>query len=257
MTDQREPRLKLSENAWLAIFPVVGTYLAFLFQSSYFSYFGVPVSMVNIDIPKIIFSMAAIAVACVIFIAIFAFVGDILRSKNPIIRIVGRGLAGVAVFLPFILAATQAFTTRQLLTNGLILLGLWSVNFWPPPQKPGENKTYLARLGESLDQQDLALKSEPKNLKQIVGDSVMGPFSFIFFGSIYVLMLGGYCATVFGGKSYLKDNPDALYVGKTDGAYIFTIVDPKTNTFGNRILLLDAGSPIELVAKDRKVTRAR
>jgi hypothetical protein len=257
MTDQRDIRTRLSENVWLALLPIVGTYLAFLFQSSYFGYFGVPASMVDVDIPKIIFAMAAIAVAGVIFIAMFAFVADLFRAQNPIIRIIGRGLTGVVIFLPFILAATQAFTTKQLLTNGLILLALWSHNFWPPPQKTGESKSYLERLGEQLDEQDRALKSEPKNIKQIAGDSVIAPFSLIFFGSIYVLMLGGYCASTFGGRTYLQSNPNALYVGKTDGAYIFSIVDPKTNTFGNRIVLLDASNPLELVITDRKATRAR
>ncbi|MCF7223868.1 hypothetical protein L3V18_19165 [Lysobacter sp. TLK-CK17T] len=247
----------MSENAWLALLPILGTYLAFLFQSSYFSYFGVPASMVDVDIPKIIFSMAAIAVAGVIFIAMFTFAADLFRAQNPIIRIVGRGLTGMVIFLPFVLAATQAFTAKQLMANGLVLFALWSHNFWPPPQKTGESKSYLEQLDEQLNEQDRALKNKPSNIKQIAGDSVIAPFSLILFGSIYVLMLGGYCASTFGGKTYLQSNPNALYAGKADGVYIFTIVDPETDTFGNRILLLDASNPLELVATDRKVTRAR
>lgn len=257
MSEQREPKIRLSEHAWLALFPVIGTYLAFLFQASYFGYFGVPVSMVDVDIPKIVFSMAAIAIAFIFFVVLFAIAADLFHARNPIIRVIGRGITGVVIFLPFILVATQAFTITQLLTNGAILLFLWLLNFVPAPQGPGEKESYLARLGRQLDQQDNALRSKPRNLKQIVGNSVLGPFSLIFFGSVYVLMLGGYCASVFGGTAYLKSNLDALYVGKTDRAYIFTIVDPDTGTFGDQILLLDGSNPLELITKDREVTKAR
>lgn len=257
MTEQRDTRIQFSENVWLALLPVAGTYIAFLFQASYFSYFGVPVSMVNIDIPKIIFSMAAIALAGVLLVTIFAFVADLLRSQNPIVKIIGRGLTVVVFFLPFILAATEVFTARQLIAYGLISITAWVLNFWPPPQNPGEKKSYMERLTEQEDERHKLSENKPINVKQAVGESVVGPFSLFFFGSIYVLMLGAYCASMFGSHSYLEGNKDALYAGKIDGAYVFTIVDPKNNTFGHQILLLDSGSSVELVRSDRRVIRSR
>lgn len=248
-------KFRLSENAWLTLVPVIATYLVFLFQSSYFSYFGVPVSMVDVDVPKIIFSMAALALAALFLVVLFAAVADLLRSQNPVVQIIGKGLAGMAIFLPFILAATDVFTAKQLATYGALFLCLWLTNFWPPAQKEGESKSYMERLGEQEERYAKAIKAEPRNIKQAVGTNVLGPFSLVFFLSIYVMMLGTYCASVFGGGTYLKDNPDALYVGKTDGAYIFTIVDSETNTFGNNILLKDSGGSIELVRSHRKASR--
>lgn len=248
-------KFRLSENAWLTLVPVIATYLAFLFQSSYFSYFGVPFSMVDIDVPKIIFSMAALALAAVLLVILFAAVADLFRSQNPVVQIIGKGLAGVVMFLPFIIAATDAFTAKQLLTYGALFLCLWLANFWPPAQEEGQIKSYMERLREKEEKYTKAMKTEPRNIKQAVGATLLGPFSLVFFLSIYVMMLGTYCASVFGGTTYLKANPDALYVGKTDGAYIFTIVDPEKNTFGNNILLIDGGSGIELVHSDRKASR--
>lgn len=40
---------------------------------------------------------------------------------------------------------------------------------------------------------------------------------------------------------YLKSNMNALYVGRSDDAYIFTIVDPETNTFDDEVMLVDVG----------------
>ena len=252
---ENSSKFRLSENAWLALVPVIATYLAFLFQSSYFSYFGVPFSMIDVDAPKIIFSMTALALAAVLLVILFAAVADFLRSQNPVVQIIGKGLAGVVTFLPFILAATDVFTAKQLLIYGALFLCIWLANFWPPAQKEGEHMSYMERLREQEERYKKAIKAEPRNIKQAVSTNVLGPFSLVFFLSIYTMMLGTYCASEFGGQTYLKDNPDALYVGKTGGAYIFTIVDPETNTFGNKILLKDDGSSLELVRSDRKASR--
>jgi hypothetical protein len=211
--------------------------------------------MVDVDIPKIVFSMAALTLAAVFLIVLFAAVADLLRSQNPVVQIIGKGLAGVTIFLPFILAATDVFTITQLTTYGVIFLCLWLTNFWPPAQKEGESTSYMERLREQEEAYTKAIKSEPRNIKQAVGTNVLGPFSLLFFLSIYVMMLGTYCASVFGSGTYLKENPDALYVGRAGGAYIFTIVDPKTNTFGDNILIKDVGSTIELVRSKRKASR--
>lgn len=257
MTEESSFTQKLSENMWLAALPVAGTYLAFLFQSSYFSYFGVPMSMVDIDIPKIIFSMAAIVIAAVIYLMLLAFVVDLFRAKNPIVRVVGQGLLTVAIFLPIILAASSVFTTRQLMFQALVLIGLWAVNgFWVQPQKSGESRSYLERLGDRLDNERSALKAKPTNVKEVVGTSIIGPFSLLMFGSLYVVMLGAYCASAFGGTMYLKSNMNALYVDRSDDAYIFTIVDPETNTYDNNVVLIDAGQSIELIRSSRKASRA-
>lgn len=248
-------QFRLSENAWLSLIPIVATYLVFLFQSSYFSYFGVPVSMVDVDIPKIIFSMVALGLAAVLLIVLVSAVADLLRSQNPIVQIIGKGLTSVVFFLPFILAATNVFTPLQLMTYGGLFLFLWLINLWPPAQKEGESKSYIERLRDQEEAYAKAIKAEPRNIKQIIGANVLGPFSLVFFLSIYVLMLGTYCASVFGGNTYLRENPDALYVGRGNGAYIFTIVDRKTNTFGDQILLVDAGSKIELIRSKRKASR--
>lgn len=257
MTEESSSTQKLSENMWLAALPVAGTYLAFLFQSSYFSHFGVPMSMVDVDIPKIIFSMAAIVIAAVIYLMLLAFVIDLFRAKNPILRVVGQGLLTVAIFLPIILAASNTFTTKQLIFQALVLIGLWAANgFWPQPQKSGESRSYLERLGDRLDSENSALKSKPANVKQLVGTNVLGPFSLLMFGSLYVVMLGAYCASAFGGTMYLKSNMNALYVGRSDDAYIFTIVDPGTNTYDNNVVLVDVGQSIELVRSSRKASRA-
>ncbi|MDR7193439.1 hypothetical protein [Luteimonas terrae] len=248
-------KFRISENAWLTTIPVVATYLVFLFQSIYFSYFGVPVSMVDVDVPKIIFSTAALALAAVFLIVLFAAVADLLSSQNPVVQIVGKGLTGVVIFLPLILASKSVFTTAQLTTYGIIFFGLWLTNFWPPARKEGESKSYIERLRAQEEAYTKAIKSEPRNIKQAVGTNVLGPFSILFFLSIYVMMLGTYCASVFGGGTYLRENPDALYVGRTGGAYIFTIVDPETNTFGKEVLLKDAGSTIELIRSERKARR--
>lgn len=96
-------------------------------------------SMVDVDIPKIIFSMAAIVIAAVIYLMLLAFVVDLFRAKNPIVRVVGQGLLTVAIFLPIILAASSVFTTRQLMFQALVLTGLWAVWFLgPATEKRGE-----------------------------------------------------------------------------------------------------------------------
>lgn len=245
MNDSNGLHSKLSENAWLAMMPILATYLAFLFQGSYFAYFGVPMSLIDIDVPKIIFSMAALVVAGFLALMLFAAVADTLRSQNPIIRIFGRGLLGVVLFSPFIIAGVNFYTIKQNLFFGGILFVIWMLNFLPPPQKAGEFKSYLERLREQEERYGEAIA--PKNVKQMFGERVIAPFSLIVLLSIYVMMLGGYCASVFGGTSHLKDNPGAIYVGKANGAYIFTIVDPKTNAFGNQVLLISDGEKIELV----------
>lgn len=245
-------QFRLSENAWLTLIPIVATYLVFLFQCSYFGYFGVPLSMVDVDIPKIIVSMAALSLAAVLLILLFSAVADLLRSQNPIVQIFGKGLMIVVFFLPFILAASSVFTRSQLITYGGLFLVLWLLNFWPPAQKEGESKSYMERLRDQEEAYTKAIKSDPKNIKQAIGKTVLGPFSLVFFLSIYVLMLGTYCASIFGGNTHLKGNPDALYVGRVNEAYIFTIVDPHSNTFGDQVQLIGTGTNIELVRSKRK-----
>lgn len=245
---------RLSESAWLTLIPVVATYLAFLFQSSYFSYFGVPISLVEVDLPKIIFAMVALTIAFVLFSVLFAFVADILRSRNVVIQIVGKGLTAVVTFSPFVLVATDAYSPSQLSIAAVFFLLVWLLNFLPPQQKIGEKKTYFERLQMQEDEYLEGIRSKPLNAKQAIGKRVLEPFFLVFFLSLYVMMLGAYCASLFGGSTYLKSDANALYVGRSNGAYIFTKVDPKTNTFGDQIYIVGGGD-LELVHTTRTAKR--
>lgn len=253
MNDPKEPGFKLSENAWIALIPILATYLAFLFQGSYFSYFGVPMTLIDIDAPKLIFSMVALVIAGFFAAMLFAAVADILRSRNPVVRIFGRGLLGLVLFLPLIVAAIDINTIWQNLMIGGVLVFAWVINFLPPAQKAGESKSYLDRLREQEDAYGRAVK--PQNAKQIFGEKIIAPFSLVVLLSLYVMMLGGYCASAFGGATHLKGNPNALYVGRANGAYVFTLIDPETNTFGTQVLLLSDGDKIELVRGKNRAAR--
>lgn len=242
---------QLSEGALLAAAPIVGTYLAYVFQWSYLGFFGVPSSLIEIDLPKIIASITAITCAAVVFSALLAFGYDFVLSKNVFLRIVGKWIVGAIVFSPFIVGSFQVYSATELAIYAVILLVLGLTSFIPPSQKPGESLSYWERLERQQKLNDELDVSPPTTVRQLFGSKILGPFSLVVFGSLYVSVLGHYFAAKGETHRVLNEQPDFLYVAKSGDSYIFAKIDLATNMLTGDIVLIgnDSDHPIAMTTK--------
>lgn len=216
-----------NENVLLALVPVLATFFSLIFQMSYFSYFGVPPSFIELDINKIVFSVAAIVLASYLYGVLLAFAYSLSgNSKFLLVRFLGRFLVPIFMFSPLMLMSISVGSYFPV----VFFVVLSCIAAWAP-KKVDDNE--LRRVGS--------------------GGLFNGLGSVFFYGSIYVFLLGYFWASVLGSSNYLKDNRDALFVAKVGDSYVFTMVDPETNEFGKELLVLSSSEKIELVTQDRVV----
>lgn len=244
MSEKNKFTLRPSESILLASLPIVGVYIPFLFQWGCFIYFGIPASLIDVDVQKIVLSTVVAAVAVLIFAMIFSFVIDFYKSGGIIIRLICRILFTVTIFLPFIFVI---YSIWQKILVLICLIVMASTEFFEAFEWRKGDKSYAERLEQAVKKS--SENESPKNVKQFFGDAILAPFCFFILCSIYVVMLGYYCGPWFVGGTHLKDNQNLIFVGRNNDSYIFVVIDPATKKFGKNFVVRDSSNPIELTVK--------
>ena len=247
MADQDSKKINfagLSDNLLIALVPLAGTYLAFVFQFSYFRFYGIPSSLIELDIPKIVFSISAIIGAAFFYSMLLNSLASLTSSTNPVLNILGRQLIVLIFILPLLLGLS-AIGQWQTLLYGVFLLAVALSRYIPPRNRAGENLPYLERLRR---REETPVRTEVRisTARSRFEDRVIAPVVLVMFGSIYVLILGFVSAGVASKHHVLVSQPDAIYVTKSHDHFVFVKYDAKTHRLKSQLIFLPGDASVEL-----------
>ena len=248
LTDQLAKRVGISEGVLLAAVPVLGTYLAFVFQLGYLWSFGLPPSLIELGLTQIVISIAAIIAAACFYLMVLDRVARLSRLANPILRELGEWLLMLTATAPIVVPVLIVVPPLgKLLLVGIFALSFVS-SFIPARQKPGEQLSYVERLREK---QDRPREGNEFPVFSTMERTLLLPVMAVALVSVVVFMLGMFSVGLQTSRVVLKSQPNLIYVTKHQDSFVFARYDVSSRLFTGELLFLQSTSerPLELIKK--------
>ncbi len=220
-TEKKEKRgfLLASEAIWLAVIPFIGTFVVFVYEYSYLSFYGIPAGFIQLDVVKIISASAAIIFLVLVLLFMTFYVRFLAGGEHPLQRALVTPLTMCLMLGPFLYLGRAEFKWQ-------ILAGVFVVSYLfclvgPFFDRGNDDAGYLERLRKS--------NSEPINVEY--KDKAFGVFaeyiSFPVFFTFLVAMLGDYNAAE--KIAYMKvAGENRVLIEVYGDLMIFKDFDPKT-----------------------------
>ncbi|HFH4653809.1 hypothetical protein [Pseudomonas aeruginosa] len=232
-----------SEAILIAIIPFVGTYIAFLYEAGYASYYEIPISFIQIDALSIISSSTLVVLFIYAFFVLLDLARKIVKGSHPVRK---------ALALPLTMTIVSAFfivfldIPNKILLISAVFLFATTITYLPPLFKRDTKDNYLKRL-------EIQNANENKRLKEKNPEStrrdIISPIAFLFVFGLLIFKGGIMHAE---DKTYyyvLKDSPNKALVSNYGDNLIFSTFDQRTKTFTGEITFakLDSSNPLPLI----------
>jgi len=236
----------LTEGLLLAAVPIVGSFIAYLYEFGYVGYFRVPPSFIQLDVTRILAATAVIVISATVYLAILASVADVAMGRNPIIRSLGRSLLFAFFWLPFLLLVPDTPSTWLSLAV-LAAVPLFG-ELLPPLFKRGTGLRYMERLTESEEVYRANRDRSFKTIGQAFGAVILVPVGGILFASFLVVLLGNSWARNQTTFWALADQPDAIMIAHYGDVALFKRVDITSKSVTDELLIykLSSSAPLRL-----------
>lgn len=225
-----------SEGLLLAAIPFVGTYLTFLFEYGYLSYYDVPISIVQIDFTRIVSASSAIVFSLVYIFVAFMFITIIIRSDNIYRKILLSPF--VSAFLVGILAYLIPYSTNLWWLCGVIFLGHLSIELIAPFFRKDKTISYVQALTKQVEDENKTTEKSPTTLKD--------RFALLLTLSFIVSLIGLHFASEKDSYWVIDTHPDMIVVEIYGNTIILKEYDAKTKIIGSKLLLLNRDSDKEI-----------
>jgi hypothetical protein len=226
---EQPARSRLSEGAMLALVPVIGSALAFLFESGFLYFYGIPSSFVKLDVPSIV--QASILLLCTG--AMLVLLGGLaaewsVQRESTLKRVIGTSLPYVLFMLVALLALRPTALQQWLpLLVGMVVLAVLGV-YGEAWFKGDAALPFHRRVDAVLAQE--RMRDEENSRKQ--------PVTRFHKILLIVMTVGALCSFVFQSgiatakarKTYLALKVDStlLFVEQYGELSLFKRFDPKT-----------------------------
>ncbi|HBO4377780.1 hypothetical protein QOT40_09965 [Pseudomonas aeruginosa] len=212
-------RLTSGESFAIAALPFIGTCVSFVFESLYLKYYDAPVSLIQMDITRIVSANIIIGFLSIgVVFGIFTTIKVIVKSKNPIRRALFAPLFYMAFFGIAIYISPIPY--KAYLFWGAFAFFMLSQFGWPV-FTGDKSKSYLERLSKQNEIESSSNDEPPKLTLPLV-------LSAAFYA---VLLIGGLSTKYAEGKAYYFIDPsdEARFLIEIYGdTAIFGRYDPKT-----------------------------
>lgn len=202
--------------------PFLGSLIALVFEAGYLKHFGVPASLIQLDLVSILKPTASVIAAGLAFLYLMASVADWLASRDVFVRVLGHVASlclplGVMVF-----AAAPSLDTLGVIAGFAALFFLLQVV--PPIFEFGTGLPYKDRLARSVEEErraaDAAAESKPTASNAIM-DRVLVPAFLICVFCIVLFARGIGTAEDQTDYFVLDDQPDTVLVAQYGELMIF------------------------------------
>lgn len=182
MAESQENKYMFSDSLLLAAATFAGTVVAIIFEHSYLSYYGIPASIIQLDLMRIVAAAAAVSMYLIVMILLL-FVGRASSAhSNPFRRAMVTPLVLSIMIGPFLFFSIRS-EYRIFIIIGLAMMVYFICLIVPLfTRKRGE--TYLEKLGAS-DNNFLKVEYTDKYYENFAG-----PLSLILFFSFIVVGAG-------------------------------------------------------------------
>lgn len=169
-----------SEGLLLALIPFVGTFIGFVFEAGYVSFYDVPISLIQIDFNRIVASTGLVFLIFMFWFKCLSATSLLYKNKYVIIRALYEPTLMTLFFGAFAYAAPGEPNKWAILAGGFVAFSL--LNFLPPAFEKRRGTRYLERLSAHLE--ECETQSGRPNI------DITSLFALIFFGSTLVFGIG-------------------------------------------------------------------
>ena len=218
-------KLSGHEGLVLAAIPFIGTYLAFIFEAGYLSFYDIPTSFIKVDFTRIISAIAIITSFSSFFYIAFIVLRIIAKGDHPIRKAVIEPLF-YTLFFGIILYFIPLSSDKWWWLLALSII-LFILKFIPP----FFHKKYYSSYIETLSK--LEEKSKPKEgsdnftLKDIFGVLVLCTFIVFLYGRFHASEKTQYWS--------LTDHPNMIIVEIYGEIVLIKDYDSITKQLGNNL----------------------
>lgn len=233
----------INESVFLAAIPVIGYWLAYLYQLGQMTYFDIPSMYVEININSVISAIAALLVVLMVFYILLESVYVLFIGRLP--RILKYSIFEALFMILFYWSCAIIFkwTLTKAIVFGLPIVGVFIfTNFFLPLFSHKDVKGYVAKL-EAQNNRD---KDTPRIIK-VLGDKIgqLGRYSLVLFYllSYFAYFSGGYVASISSEFTIIKQTPELVVLKKYAENYIAADFDRKTNKVYSKYKLIPINQP--------------
>jgi hypothetical protein len=240
------PALRSIKSGFLvAWIPAIGSGLAYFFEFGYVGFFGIPASLIRIDITRILSGCFAAVIATTLYLMAVSAFADLAVGRHLVTRAIGRALVFASIGLPiYVLAPTVEHWWKPFVFMAIVALmfNLIAAIF---------HKARGLRYWERVDVTSV-LEAEPieppKTMRHAVGDYVLRPVSVLLAVCGFVVLLGNYYASNKISHWVMAERSDVVLVATYGDVAVFKEYDPQTRKIGDKVLIrkFSDSSQIEL-----------
>lgn len=226
---------KPTEAVLLALFPLFGTYLAFVFMAGIYSFHGIPWTLIELDINAIVTSTSALLVVFAIYSYVISLTADLLSAERPEVRAIGEGVMLFVMMSPLpMLGGEESSAAWAVVSCASLIVIAW--NFASPLLNKDKTLSYKQKM-LARSKRATSLRDDMQSGKTFA-NRVIGPAaSVVLLLTVIVFLTGKSLAS--NNTQYWADekNPAFILVGMKGDIAILREVTGASGDIGDEIRL--------------------
>lgn len=224
-----------TEAVWLALFPLFGTCLAFVFKAGFYSFYGIPSTLIELDINAIVTSTSALLVLFALYSNAIFMTADLLSAERPELRAIGEGILLFVLISPLpMLGGEKSSAIWAVLSCASLMAIAW--NFASPLMNKDQTLSYKQKM-LARSKRTTSLRDDMQSGKTFA-NRVIGPAaSVVLLLTVIVFLTGKSVAS--NNTQYWADekNPAFILVGMKGDIAILREVTGASGDIGDEIRL--------------------
>jgi hypothetical protein len=137
-----------SETLLLALAPVAGAYITFIYEAGYLSFFGVPIEFMQLDLVRTLSATFSVAIFFILWSYFGAFLLVLIKRRSPVQRALIRPFLFLFIFFPIaVLAGNRVVWVGVLITFSFLA----ALPFLKALRARRHTRRYISVLEEDLD----------------------------------------------------------------------------------------------------------
>ena len=234
-----------NESYLLAVIPFMGSFLAFLFEVGFLTYYEVPITFIQLDFTRIVTAIGLIAIMLSTLLFLFEFAILISEGSHPLKKIIGKTLIIIILLSSFLILIPDHPEKWWFIAIAACYPIIFTL--LPAIPKSSTSNNYWDRVSLLINSSKDKIKTGKANqltLKDIL--------ALTLFGSIWVSLLGINYAQDKISYWVLNNQPDMVLVANYGDTLIFKKVLLTTNEITDHLELykLNDSTPIKMSLRE-------
>lgn len=237
-----------SEGVFLAIFPFVGYYMAFVFEVGWLDFYGVPYDLIRIDIPQLIFSSISFAFLCVLLNVVFDAMVVLFALGGVFAQALTMPLV-CSVFLGGVMLMVPGHSEKWYVL--FLFFAFFSVaRLLAPFCNKKYNGSYMETIRAEVSEEEVQSIARRNNYNFFNLKLIL---AVLFFGSFTVFSLGRWWAENKVNYYVVDDDFSSVMVANYGDIFIFKKIDLTLKKIGDGVIVVKLGDGKVMNLTEKKI----